>query len=42
VADDVVALADQFFFAEAGNLDEGIVGIGDDALQIGLRDQVFP
>ena len=36
VTDDVLALADQFFPAEAGNLDEGIVGVGDDTFEIGF------
>jgi hypothetical protein len=34
-------LADQLVRAETGKLDEGIVTVGDDALEIGLRHQIL-
>ena len=39
VTDDVVGLPDQFLATETGHLDEGIVGVGDPAIGIGVTDK---
>ena len=35
MADNIVVLTDQFFTAEAGNLTESVISIGDSTIQIG-------
>ncbi|MPN25442.1 hypothetical protein SDC9_172851 [bioreactor metagenome] len=42
MADDVVALAEQFAFGETGNGDEIGIDVGDDAAQVGLADDGRP
>ncbi|MOA06351.1 hypothetical protein D3C78_1259820 [compost metagenome] len=41
VAYQVMRLANQLFAGEAADRDEGIVAIGDLAVQVGRRDQAF-
>jgi hypothetical protein len=40
MTDDVVAAADQLLAGEAADGHEGVIGVGDDALEVGTRNKV--
>lgn len=40
VAHDVVAAAKQFGARKSADIDEGVIGVGDGAFQVGARNQV--